>query len=128
MTYLDENGIKNALAKHLMEYRGYSEKKATLAVSDFPDPYNLPYLDEEYVDDETIDDEEYEKYASVVDLRKCGFVGTPIFRFYTYYAIEDIPNQTVGEYLAAKKLFQTEDLDEDDFSSDESEFRPVIFY
>ena len=41
-----------------------------------------------------------------------------MFRFYTYYAAEDIPNHLVGEYMAARKLYQVEDLDEEDFPAD----------
>ena len=44
MKYLDTQGIKDAFAAHLMEKRGYTKDEAEMAVSDFPDPYGLPYL------------------------------------------------------------------------------------
>lgn len=114
MEYLDLKGIRDAFAKHMMKYRGYSEQEAAIAVSDFPDPYSLPYLDEEYICEETIDGKEYEKNASYTSFWKCGIEDVPMFRFYTYYAIEDIPNHTVGEYRSARKLYQTDELDEED--------------
>lgn len=119
MNYLDINGIKDAFAKHLMKHCGYSKSEAQIAVSDFPDPYCLPYLDEEYICNETIDGEEYEKNASYTSFWKCGIQGIPMFRFYTFYAIDDIPNRTVGEYKNARKLYQIDDLNEDDFPSEE---------
>ena len=39
MEYLDLDGIRDAFAKHLMQYRGYTNDEAKLAVSDFPDPF-----------------------------------------------------------------------------------------
>ena len=119
MGYLDLQGIKDAFAKHMMMYRGYSEDEARIAVSDFPDPYSLPYLDEEYIGNVTIDGMEYEKNASFTSFWKCGIWGVPMFRFYTYYAVADIPNNKVGEYMKARKLYQVDDLDDDDFPSEE---------
>ena len=118
MKYLDTKGIKNAFAAHLIKYRGYTKDEAEMAVSDFPDSYSLPYLYEDYIDDVTIDGKEYEMRASYTMLWECGILGVPMFRFYTYYLSEDIPNNTVGEYVNARKLFQVEDLDEDDFPTD----------
>ena len=119
MKYLDLQGIKDAFAKHMIEHRGYSEQEAAIAVSDFPDPYELPYLDEEYIDEVTIDGVDYERNASYTSFWKCGLEGIPMFRFYTYYCIDDIPNHQVGEYINARKLFQVEDLDDDDFPTEE---------
>ncbi len=120
MTYLDLQGIKDAFAKHMMAHRGYSEEEAQIAVSDFPDPYTLPYLDEEFICEETVDGKDYEKNASYTSFWKCGIDDVPMFRFYTLYDVEDLPNHTVGEYRNARKLFQIEDLDDDDFPSVES--------
>ncbi len=115
MKYLDVDGIKRAFADHLIKYRDYSESEAVIAVSDFPNPYELPYLDEEFICEEEIDGIEYNKYASVTNLWKCGIYDMPTFRFYTYYATEDIPNHKVGEYISARKLYQVDDLDDGDF-------------
>ena len=113
--YLHINGIKQAFAEHMMKYRGYSEEEAKIAVHDFPDPYRNPYLREELIDTVEVDGIEYEKNADCVDLTVCGIDNVPRFCFYTLYRVEDIPHHKVGEYLDARKLFQTEDLDPDDF-------------
>ncbi len=115
MKYLDVNGIKEAFAKHLMKYRGYDEEEAKMAVSDFPNPYQLPYLFEDYIEMTEIDGVEYEKRASKCDFRPCGVFDLEEFHYYTYYKAEDIQNSLVMEYLSADKLFQVEDLDEGDF-------------
>ena len=118
MKYLDKQGIKDAFAAHLKRYRGYSEEEAEIAVSDFPNPYELPYLFEDYIDDVTIEGNEYEMRASYTLLWQCGIFDVPMFCFYTYYLSEDIPNNKVGEYMNARKLFQVEDLNEEDFPQD----------
>ena len=118
MKYLDTQGIKDAFAAHLMEKRGYTKDEAEMAVSDFPDPYALPYLYEKYLDNIMIDGKEYEKRASYTWFIVCGFYDLPMFRYYTYYLQEDVPNHKVGEYMNARKLYQTEDLDDADFPRD----------
>ena len=129
--YLDEQGIKDAFAAHLMKSRGYSADEAMLAVSDFPDPYRLPYLDEDFVGDVTIDGVDYEKRASYTCLWKVGMDDVPMFRFYTLYREEDIPHNQVGEYMTARKLYQVKGLDDDDFPDDDrsasSPFSPFFF-
>ena len=115
MSYLELDGIKAAFAEHMMMHRGYSREEADMAVSDFPDPYSNCYLDEDFVGDCEIDGEEYGQYACYTNLWRVGIVGMPEFRFYTYYRRSDIPNNRVGEYKKAKKLYQIDDLDKADF-------------
>ena len=117
MTYIDINGIKNAFAEHLKKYRGYSDEEAEMAVSDFPDPYENCYLVEEYLEETEIDGIEYEKNASYTAFWRIGLDSVPMFKFYTYYCCDDISGHTVGEYLSAKKLFQVDEIDDDDFPS-----------
>ena len=121
MSYLNLKGIRAAFAQHLRKYRGYSDVEAAMAVADFPDPYNLPYLEEEFISDEEIDDKEYEKYASVANLQLCGIDDVPVFKFYTYYNADDVASHKVEAYMRARKLYQVDDLDEDDFPSSDLE-------
>lgn len=118
--YLDEKGIKEAFAKHLITHRGYSKTEAAMAVSDFPDSYTLPYLDEDYVGEETIDGVSYEKYSSYTCLWRVGIADVPMFRFYTYYNSDDVRDNLVGSYINAHKLYQVDNLDDDDFPSQDS--------
>ena len=115
MRYLSIGEIKNAFAKHLIKYRDYSIEEAQIAVSDFPDPYNNCYLNEEFIDHVEIDGVSYEKNASSTSLWRVGMHGVPDFCFYTYYCDEDIPNHKVGEYMNARKLYQVDNLDKKDF-------------
>ena len=121
MSYLDEAGIRSAFAEHLMKYKDYSDAEVAIAVSDFPDRYSLPYLDEEYIGEEIIDGVEYEKNACITDFQSCGIEGIPAFKFYSFYAVEDIPNHLVSEYMAARKLYQADDLYEGDFPAEDCE-------
>ena len=65
-----------------------------------------------------IDGVSYEKYATVVDLSVCGIDDFPMFCFYTFYRKEDVSHHRVIEYLQARKLFQVDELDMDDFPKD----------
>lgn len=118
MKYLNVEEIKQAFAKHLMNYRGYTEEEADIAVCDFPDPYSNCYLDEQYIESCEIDGVAYTKYASSTFLWRVGIHNVPNFNFYTYYREEDIKDCTVGEYMNARKLFQVDDLDAEDFPSE----------
>lgn len=63
----------------MITYRGYSEDEAQIAVSDFPDLYTLPYLDEEFICEETVDGKDYEKNASYTSFWKCRIDDVPMF-------------------------------------------------
>lgn len=117
MKYLNLEEIKQEFAKHLMEHRGYTAEEADMAVYDFPDPYSNCYLDEEYIGPCEIDNVPYTQYASSTALWRVGIHNVPDFFFYTYYREEDITGRTVGEYMNARKLFQVDDLDAEDFPS-----------
>ena len=57
----------------------------------------------------------YQKNATSTDLWRAGIHNVPNFFFYTYYREEDIESRSVGDYMNAQKLFQIDDLDEEDF-------------
>lgn len=115
MKYLNIDEIKQAFAEHLIKYRGYTAEEADMAVYDFPNPYSNCYLDEDYIGLCEIDGVAYKQYASNTVLWRAGIHGVPNFFFYTYYREEDVKNRTVGEYMKARKLFQVDDLDPEDF-------------
>ena len=120
MEYLDTAGIRRAFAAHLIQYRGYTDEEADVAVSDFPDG-QLPYLFSDYIGECKIEGEPYYMDASHTSLWLVGLDDVPDFCFYTYYRVADIPNHTGAEYAAARKLYQTEDLDPDDFPGNEEQ-------
>ena len=115
MKLLDIEGIKAAFAEHMMIHRGYSPDEAAIAVSDFPDPYENCYLDEDYVGECEIEGEAYEQRACYTVFWRIGMDDVPAFRFYTYYRRSDIPNNKVGEYRNAKKWYQVDGLETADF-------------
>ena len=117
MKYLNIDEIKQAFAHHLMKHRGYTAEEADMAVVDFPDPYSNCYLDEDYIGFCEIDGVSYEQNASSTVLWRAGIHDVPNFFFYTYYREEDVKSHTVGSYMNARKLFQIDELDEEDFPS-----------
>lgn len=121
MQYLTIDEIKQAFAEHLIQYAGYSEEWAKVAVSDFPDPYSNCYLNEKHIDDCEIDGIIYEQNATRAVLWSIGLEGTPTFCFYTYYRKEDIKRHSATQYRKARKLFQIEGLSKEDFPAEEVE-------
>lgn len=109
MEYLNADGIKKVFAARLMQYRGYSEEEAEIAVSDFPD--RVPYVVSESAGECEIDGEEYIQENSHTMLWLMGIHDVPDLNFSTYYRKADIPNGTGGEYAAAKKLYLLVDPD-----------------
>ena len=121
MNYLTLDGIRAAFAKHLMIHLDYDEEDAQEAVNDFPNPYANPYLLEEQVDDVEIDGVGYQKYSDYTDLSRCGVDDVPFFCFYTLYRMEDLKTTRVIDYINARKLYQVDNLDMDDFPADEDD-------
>jgi hypothetical protein len=109
MKYLSIEEIKQAFAKHMMKYRGYTSEEAEIAVSDFPDPYSNCYLDEKYIGSCWINGVEYDKYASNTDLWRVAIHNVPNFFFYAY------------ESADGHKLYQVDDLEVKDFPLMENE-------
>lgn len=115
MSYINEEGIREAFAQYLIDKAHYSEREAKVAVSDFPNPYENEYLTEEYIGEIEIEGEMYEQNACKCMLWRLG-MKVKDFMFYEYYKMSDIPNKQVGEYMNATKLYSVDDLDKRDFS------------
>ena len=106
MKYLDLEEIKKAFYAHLAQTGEFTEEEAEISFPEFL---------EEYIGDCEIDGEQYSMCASWTDFLSIGVYDVPAFRFYTYYRASDAPNHQAAEYMAAKRLFRAEDLDEEDF-------------
>lgn len=110
--YLNEDEIRAAFAIYLQVTRDYTEDEAAIAVSDFPNPYILPYQVEEYEDETEINGVEYEvrkDYTNFTPITGEWDDGTTSFCFHTYYRKEDVPNRKVGEYMKARKLYSVDE-------------------
>lgn len=114
MSYLDLDGIRSAFANHLIKHRRYSKAEAAMVVSDFPDSYTNCYLMEKYDSECEIDGKKYEKRINYTIFDRVG-IKAPTFYFYTFYRSEDVADHKVGSYMKARKLYQVENLDMDDF-------------
>ena len=126
MAYLSKDELRQAFIEYLEKYQNCSHTDALIAASDFPDPYSLPYHKEEYLGEETIEGEKYEQNASWLDFSMFRtFSNNPVFRFYTYYRLEDVQDHLVKHYMSAKTLYELVPVGEenDDFPeiSDEEE-------
>ena len=115
MKYLDRDGIRAAFFSHVAQHMDCTEEEAEMTFSEFPDPFGTAWLLEDYIGNCEIGGELYGRCASYTDFPSIGVFDIPDFRFYTYYRDADVPNHQIAEYIAARHLYQAEDLDEEDF-------------
>ncbi len=106
---IDHAAISEAFKKYLMEVLEYDESEADFVVSsDFENPYDTPYIVQEYEGVYTVDGREYEVYSCRTDFCACGLwhlAELPPFEFYMFLDCETMPDNTVGSYRNAMKLY-----------------------
>ena len=118
MKYVTAEDVKKAYMAHMMKYRGYDEQEAEDAAMAVPSRYEVCWLIEDRLGEVEIDGEEYVKCAVHTMFFLMGIYNVPMFRYYVYYRVSDIPNESPEEYAAARTLYQLDDLDPDDFPGD----------
>ena len=125
--YLNITEIKEALERHLMQYRGADLQAARLISSDFPEILKNPYLIEKYLGEVEINGVHYEKYADRIKfeyfpdhLLPPHEGETPEFRFYSYYNLDKMTGRLMRDYARAERMFRMDDLDEKDFEGMDS--------
>ncbi len=125
--YLNVTEIKEAFARHLMQYRGADLRTARLISSEFPEVLKNTYLIEKFRGNVEIDGVHYEKYADRVNFKFFPdhllppFEGeTPEFCFYTYYNIDGMARRLMRDYARAERIYRMDDLDPADFEDMDS--------
>lgn len=120
MKYVDAAAVRQAFIDHLVKYCDYTREDAEeMASYGVPSRYENCWLTEEYRGEVEIAGEEYIKYASYTLFFLVEIYGVPSFRYYTYYRASDIEDRRRSEqYDAAKKLYQLDDLDLEEFPGD----------
>ena len=106
---LDHDAISKAFKKYLMDVLGYDEGAADFVVKcDFETPYNAPFVLQDYEGDYTVDGKKYSVRFCYTEFRACGLfhlAEKEPFEFYTLFDLETLPDNTVGSYQNAKKLY-----------------------
>ena len=117
MEYISAEKIREEFVQFLQKQAHYSKIEATMVASDFPSLAKNYYLDAKYIDTVTIDGAEYECRSAWTNFLESGMLDTSgkTFCFYIFYRIEDVPNNCVNEYEAARKRYSVSDLKHEDF-------------
>ena len=115
MSYISLEETRKAFGEFLKKYRGYSQSDVDMALMDFEDFYDNEFCGQEWLEsDFKIDGEKYEKRSAWVAFQEFG--GGKPFRFYMYFHFDDDDDgHTVGEYQECKRLFQVDDINDEDF-------------
>lgn len=106
---LDHDAIAEAFKKYLMEVLEYDEDDADFVVrNDFENPYDTPFILQDYEGDYTVDGKKYLVYFCYTEFRMCGLfrlANKEPFEFYMFFDRETLPDNTVGSYQNATKLY-----------------------
>ena len=106
---MDHDAISEAFKKYLMDVLGYFEDEADFVVKcDFENPYNTPYILQDYEGEYTVEGKNYKVYLCHTDFCYCGLfqhADKKPFKFYMFFDIETLPDNTVGSYQNATKLY-----------------------
>ena len=106
---IDHAAISDAFKKYLMDVLDYSEDEANFVAStDFANPYNTPFIVQDYKGNYIIDGCEYEVRTCSTNFCIVGLYHladvTP-FKFYMFFDLKTLPDQTVGSYQSARKMY-----------------------
>ena len=106
---LDHAAISEEFKKYLMEELYYDEGEADFVVAaDFSNPYDTPFIMQDFVGCYDFDGKEYEVRYCYTDFCACGLfhlADVCKFEFYMLFDSETLPDNTVGSYQNAKKLY-----------------------
>lgn len=106
---LSYEAIAAAFKKYLMEVLFYDEAEADFVVStDFDNPYDTPFIMQDYEGQYAIGGKEYEVRSCHTDFGAVGLFHLafePQFEFYMLFDLETLPDNSVGSYLNAQKLY-----------------------
>ena len=105
----DYEAIAGAFKKYLMEVFFYDEGEADFVVStDFENPYNTPFIVQDYEGQYTIGGKKYEVRLCRTDFCIVGLFHLacePQFEFYMLFDLETLPDNSVGSYQNARKMY-----------------------
>lgn len=101
--------LSGAFKKYLMDVIGYDEEEASfVAETDFSEPYDAPYISAEYEGEYDIGSKTYEILSCKTDFCSIGMwqmAENPPFEFCMLIDIETKPDNTIGSYQKASKMY-----------------------
>ena len=105
----DYDKLRESFKTYMTETIGYTEEEADFILStDFKDPYDTPYITQEYEGEYTIDGTDYEILSCHTVFSAIGMwhlSDTTPFSFYMCIDKSTMPDETVGSYLNARKMY-----------------------
>ena len=106
---IDHAALSEAFKTYLIKILKFDEYRADFVVSnEFENPYNAPFVVQNYEGSYTVDGKWYEVRSCHTDFCYCGLfhlANKKPFKFYMFFDRETLPDNTVGSYQKAKKLY-----------------------
>ena len=106
---IDHEAIAQLFKQYLMDVIEYDEMDADFIVrSDFANPYDTPFIEQEFEGEYTIDGKEYEVRSCKTNFMMVGLyrlADAEPFEFYMLFDKATMSNSTVGAYQTADKMY-----------------------
>ena len=106
---LDYATIAQVFKKYLMDVLGYDDGDADFVTrNDFENPYDTPFIEQDFEGDYTIGGKEYEVRSCKTNFMMVGLfhlADVEPFEFYMLFDKETLPDNSVGSYQSARKMY-----------------------
>ena len=105
--FLDQTSLEQAFSEYMKKVLHFDNESVELFAGDLRKLYGVPYLTQDYLETITRNGTAYEVRACRANFSVCGFCSprTKSFRFYVLFDKSTMPDNTVGSYIDARKLF-----------------------
>ena len=106
---LDHAAIAQEFKKYLMDVIGYDDGDADFVTrTDFANPYDTPFIEQDFEGEYTIDGKEYEVRSCKTNFMMVGLfhlADVEPFEFYMLFDKETLPDNGVRTYQKAEKKY-----------------------
>ena len=106
---LDHAAIAQEFKKYLMDLIGYDDGDADFVTrTDFANPYDTPFIEQDFEGEYTIDGKEYEVRSCKTNFMMVGLfhlADVEPFEFYMLFDKETLPDNGVRTYQKAEKKY-----------------------
>jgi hypothetical protein len=105
--FIDQSMLNQLFAEYMKKVLHFDDESVALFASDLEKLYGVPYLTQDYLEVIDRNGVKYEVRYCRANFSVCGFCSprTKAFKFYVLFDKSTMPDNTVGSYIDARKLF-----------------------
>ena len=105
--FIDQSALNRAFIDYMKKALHFDDESVALFARDLEKLYGVPYLTQNYLEVVNRNGTNYEVRYCCANFSTCGFCSnrTKAFKFYILFDKSTMPDNTVGSYIDARKLF-----------------------